>query len=384
MIQENFLLQIQEFAKSYNGRTPVYVYSKKIFVENYQKLYSAFATSLSHDFLIAYSIKSNANEFLVRSIVEQGSGVDCVSAGEILLALKCGCDPKKIVFAGVGKQDFEIELAINTGILQINAESKEEIEIINQISLRLGKKCPVSIRVNPHIDENANYTHDKITTGKRGIKFGIDIDDIPDLSQFKNIDFVGFSCHIGSQITDIAFFEKSFVRLKELILKYKIKTLDLGGGIGVKYQHGQDVILISEYAKLVQDVFCDISSDIKIIFEPGRIISASSGVLLSKVLYVKETKHKKFLILDSGFNDLIRPAMYDSYHEIIPCFEGTNEMETYDIVGPVCESSDIFAKDRKMGKCKRGEFVLLLTAGAYGRVLSSCYNQRDLPFEVIL
>lgn len=395
---KNFLGKIKEIE---DLQTPAYIYSRDILRCNFLEFSNTVTEILmNYNVLTAYSIKSNAYNGLVRELISLGSGIDCVSGGEIEIALQNGAKPEKIVFAGVGKLDWEIELALQKDILQINAESKEELLVINEIATKLGKIARVSLRVNPHVAEiDESYTNAKISTGKKGNKFGIDIDSLNDVIKIAkscpNLQIFGIACHIGSQILDISFFKRAFFKIKDLVINLAksgthLQTIDFGGGIGIKY-HATDVpINTSDYARVVKDVMDEIALQTghkpQIIFEPGRTISASCGILISKVLYVKRTDHKNFLIIDAGMNDLIRPAMYEAYHEIIPfkIQSPTRETEVYDIVGPICETGDIFSANCAMPKMERGDMVAILNAGAYGSVMSSTYNARKPAQEIMI
>ncbi len=362
--------------------TPRYVYSSKQAVNNYNNFKKHLGNIQS---LIAFSVKSCNNHDIVSALINKGSGIDCVSLGEMKLAIKLGCNTEKIVLAGVGKTDEEILFAIENNILQINVESKEEMLVIQEIAQNIGKKVHIALRVNPHLKVES-YTHEKITTGKIGNKFGIDITDIPQtldvLRQCQNLTFNGFSCHIGSQILDASLFENAFEILTKLIQEIEDKgfvfqTIDFGGGIGVQYSSTDDTFHYERYTDAIKKCLNSIKSKPLAIFEPGRLISYNCAILVSKVLYVKETSHTKFLTIDAGMHNLIRPAMYGSFHEIVPVVIDNNKpKEVYTVVGPICESSDIFVKNYTMQKLKRGDCVAILNAGAYGEVMSSNYNIR--------
>ena len=299
-------------------------------------------------------------------------------------AMFCGCESVKIVLAGIGKTDDEITFAIENAILQINIESIEEMQVIQEIAGNLSKKVRVALRVNPHLKVE-KYTHEKITTGKVGNKFGIDITDIPlslDILQTcENLEFVGFSCHIGSQILDVSMFENAFEILTNLIIEtqergFEFKTVDFGGGFGIQYKATDALFDYTQYCSIVRQCLSKIGGNVLAIFEPGRSISGNAGILISKVLYIKQTSHTKFAIIDAGMNNLIRPAMYEAFHEIIPLEKNRENEKVYTIVGPICESSDVFVKNYLMQELQRGDFVAILNAGAYGEVMSSHYNLR--------
>lgn len=362
--------------------TPQYLYSNNQAVSNLHHYQNIFY-NINH--LVAFSIKSCNSRQIVSSLIQNGSGIDCVSLGEMKLAMECGCVPSKIVLAGVGKTDEEISFAIQNGILQINVESTEEMLVIQEIAESLGRTVNIALRVNPHLKVE-NYTHEKITTGKIGNKFGIDISDIPHtlqkLTQCKRLHFNGFSCHIGSQILDVSLFENAFEILSDLICEterkgFEFQTIDFGGGIGIQYHTSDAKLNYAAYKNAVEKCLSSIKSKPLSIFEPGRSISANAGILIAKVLYIKETSHTKFAIIDAGMHNLIRPAMYGSFHEIVHTKPDTQKpQETYTIVGPICESSDIFAKNYQMQTLQRGDTVAILNAGAYGEVMSSQYNLR--------
>jgi diaminopimelate decarboxylase len=309
--------------------------------------------------------------------------------------LSIGFPAEKLVFAGIGKEEEELEFAIKNNILQINVESKEELFTIQAIAEKLNKKVDVALRINPNLEESIEYTNKKITTGKKENKFGIDVEEFDEttnvLKNCPNVNLIGLTCHVGSQILDLSIFETGFKTIANLTQNlisqgFKIKTINLGGGVGISYSESEVAPNLSQYSRLAFESVKNIPNlgDVKIIFEPGRIISGSSGILLAKVILVKETRHKKFLILNAGMNDLIRPSMYDSFHEIIPLDENSNKLETYDVVGPVCESGDVFVKNYQMPEVKKGDFIIIKNAGAYGFVMSSSYNQRKLPSEIVL
>ncbi len=363
-------------------QTPCYIYSQEQAIKNFHSLTTTLGDIKK---LVAFSIKSCHNSTLVQTLIKNGAGIDCVSLGEMKLAIELGCLPQNIVLAGIGKTDEEIIYAIQQNILQINVESKEEMLIIDHLAGKLGKNARIALRVNPHLKVE-NYTHDKITTGKIGNKFGIDITDIPHtldiLKNCKNLSFNGFACHIGSQILDASLFDVAFTILTDLIQKteskgFEFKTVDFGGGIGVQYSSSDQQFNYNTYKNAIKKCLSSIKSKPLAIFEPGRVISANAGILLTKVLYIKETSHTKFAIIDAGMQNLIRPAMYDSFHEIIPLqIDNTKPKEIYTIVGPICESSDIFLQNYEMQKLERGDIVAILNAGAYGEVMSSNYNIR--------
>jgi len=372
--------------------TPLYVYSKNMIVEKYQSIDHAFAP-VKH--VVCYAAKANSNFQILKLMASLGSGGDVVSGGELFLFLKAGIPAHKIVYAGVGKTDEEIKFGIQSGILAFNVESIPELEIINAIAQSLGKKAPVAIRVNPDIDIHG---HPYISTGKSINKFGIDLNQA--LEVFKQahsmagIDVVGVHCHIGSQILNLEYYVASAKKLFNFVNQLKdagisVQHVDIGGGLGVHYPD-----LISEYAEpaaeavphpddLAQKVI-DVLSPLhcEILFEPGRSIIAEAGALITRVLYVKESRDKKFIVVDAGMNDLIRPSLYGAHHQIVPLRHNSSAREMADVVGPICETGDFLAKERMLPPVKRGDLLAVMSAGAYGYSLSSNYNTRPRPAEV--
>jgi len=364
--------------------TPVYIYSAKTIRRHYKVFEKSFSNI---DHLICYSVKANSNIAIISLLKQLGSGADIVSAGELKRALKAGIDPKKIVFSGVGKTPEEIEFALRADILMFNVESLEELETLGEIAKKLEKKAPFALRINPDIDPQ---THPYIATGIKRSKFGIPeefvIEAYKKAKENPYLYPIGIDAHIGSQITSISPFVSALSRLKkiweELInLGFELKYLDIGGGLGIVYEN-EEPPLPQEYA----DAIIKEGKDLKatIILEPGRVIVGNAGILVTKVLYTKENILKKFVIVDAAMNDLIRPAFYQAYHKIIPVEEKYEEFEVVDVVGPICESSDFFAKERKLPKVKKGDFLAIMSAGAYGFVMSSNYNSRPRPPEVLV
>jgi len=364
--------------------TPVYIYSAKTIRRHYKVFEKSFSNI---DHLICYSVKANSNIAIISLLKQLGSGADIVSAGELKRALKAGIDPKKIVFSGVGKTPEEIEFALLADILMFNVESLEELETLGEIAKKLEKKAPFALRINPDIDPQ---THPYIATGLKRSKFGIPeefvIEAYKKAKESPYLYPIGIDAHIGSQITSISPFVSALSRLKkiweELInLGFELKYLDIGGGLGIVYKN-EEPPLPQEYA----DAIIKEGKDLKatIILEPGRVIVGNAGILVTKVLYTKENILKKFVIVDAAMNDLIRPAFYQAYHKIIPVEEKYEEFEVVDVVGPICESSDFFAKERKLPKVKKGDFLAIMSAGAYGFVMSSNYNSRPRPPEVLV
>ena len=363
--------------------TPFYLYSHKTLVRHFKAFDSAFE-KVRH--LVCYSVKANSNLVLLRIFVKLGAGLDVVSGGELFRALKSGVDPKKVVFSGVGKTEEEIEYALNSGILMLNAESSQELARIDEIAGRLGTRAPVAIRVNPDIDPK---THPYIATGLRENKFGIDFNLSMKEYIFANglphIEIIGVDCHIGSQLIELQPFVEALRRVKELIhvlgqRGIGIQYLDLGGGLGITYKD-EVPPHPTEYANAIVEEVSDL--DYTLIFEPGRVIVGNAGILVSRVLYTKETGEKNFVIIDAGMNDLIRPSLYGSFQGILPVAKGEEEEIVADVVGPICESGDFIAKDRRMPKFKPGDLMAVMSAGAYGFSMSSNYNARPKVCEVL-
>ena len=369
--------------------TPAYVYSLATLKRHYQVFDQAFAT-VPH--IVCFSVKANSNLALLRAFAKQGSGFDIVSGGELFRALKAGGDPKKIVFSGVGKKKEEIEYALNTGILMFNVESDEELGALNEIAGGVGKKAPISLRVNPDVDPQ---THPYISTGMKKAKFGVDIkkslETYKKAVSLKNIDVVGVDCHIGSQLTSVTPFVDALAKVREYLDRVlagemkkegaQIRYLDLGGGLGINY-HDETPPLPEEYARAIIQGLEGL--DITLILEPGRVIVGNAGLLLTEVQYIKETETKKFVIVDGGMNALIRPALYGSYQAIRPVVETGAEKVVADVVGPICESGDFFAKDREIARPRRGDLLAVMSAGAYGFTMASNYNSHPKPPEVLV
>jgi diaminopimelate decarboxylase len=369
--------------------TPAYVYSLATLKRHFRVFDQAFA-KVPH--IVCFSVKANSNLALLRAFAKQGSGFDIVSGGELFRALKAGGDPKKIVFSGVGKKKHEIEYALNTGILMFNVESDEELTALNEIAAGVGKKAPISLRVNPDVDPQ---THPYISTGMKKAKFGVDIKK--SLETYKkalalpNIDVVGVDCHIGSQLTSLTPFVDALAKVREYLDRVlagemekegaQIRYLDLGGGLGINY-HDETPPLPDEYAKAIVEGLEGLA--VTLILEPGRVIVGNAGILLTEVQYLKETDTKKFVIVDAGMNDLIRPALYGSYQAIRPIVESKAEPIIADVVGPICESGDFFAKDREIARPRRNDLLAIMSAGAYGFTMASNYNSHPKPPEVLV
>ena len=367
-------------------QTPFYLYSERQIRSQMRAFTEAAARHLPF-FTVCFALKSNANLSVIRLIASMGGGADIVSGGELLLALKAGIAPEKIVFSGVGKTREELTLAVEKGIGQINLESAEEADMLEEIALKAGKKVRVAVRVNPDVDA---HTHQKITTGKKENKFGVAWESARPLyrrlAQSEVLLPVGLDVHVGSQLLETEPFAAAFDRAAGIVEALKadgirLETIDVGGGLGVAYRESDAPCSVDAYMKTVADRLG--KTGCRIIFEPGRFLIAPAGVLVSRVVRVKHTPEKDFLVLDAGMNDLIRPAIYDAYHGVKPVKEG-KAVKAYDVVGPVCESSDVFGKGRMLPEMKAGDPVVLETAGAYGSSMGSNYNFRPLCAEVLV
>ena len=378
--------------------TPLYVYSQRTLTEHYRRLDQAMA---GVDHLVCFAVKSNSNQSVLRVLSELGSGFDIVSAGELQRVIAAGGDPRKCIFAGVGKTEKEIEFALKKGVYAFNAESEPELERINRVAGRLGKTAPVSVRVNPDV---AAGTHKKITTGTYENKFGIAFEAIEGVyaraSRLKHLRLRGIQMHIGSQITAVSPFEKAVGKMLPLAARLKAKHglefFSIGGGLGIVYEpalasgasewwklpKAKNILTPQKYAERLVPVLKGLG--LRVLMEPGRFISGNSGILISRVEYVKQTGHKHFLIVDAAMNDLIRPAFYDAYHEIVPLTRRNGTLIESDVVGPICESGDFFCHDRPLPKLGEGDYLALMSAGAYGSVMSCNYNTRALAAEVLV
>jgi len=366
--------------------TPFYCYSNNHIVDQYSK----FSKSLEKiDHKIFYAVKSNSNQSIIKILANLGSGMDVVSGGELNRALKAGVKGSDIIYSGVGKTDEEISYAIDSKVSCLNVESESELHTINQIATEKKIRTNISIRVNPDVDAE---THVKITTGKAENKFGIEFNDSARIykvaSTLKNINITGVSIHIGSQITNLEPFRKAFLIIRDLVSELRnnghtIDHIDLGGGLGIDYHENETPPSVNEYGKLVSSIFEKI--DAQIYLEPGRFIIGNSGLLVTKVINVKTTPQKSFIIVDAGMNDFIRPTLYGAYHEVLPIINnlGTSN-KRYDIVGPICETGDFFAKNRKMNFVKKGSLIAIKSVGAYGAVQSSNYNSRPIAAEILV
>jgi len=364
--------------------TPLYLYSYHTLVRHFTVFDKAFH-GIPH--LVCFSAKANSNLALLRLFINLGGGVDVVSGGELYRAIKAGADPQKIVFSGVGKRVDEIEYALKTGILMFNVESSQELSVINEVAGRFGKKAHIAIRVNPDIDPK---THPYISTGLKQNKFGIDILRAPMAyrlaSQLPNLKIVGIDCHIGSQLIQVEPIIEALRKLKQLVENLRkegmeIQYLDLGGGLGITYEDEEPPHPMEYASNILEEIK---GFGCTLILEPGRVIVGNAGILVTKVLYTKENEEKRFVIVDAGMNDLVRPSYYGSYHQILPVRKEGREEIVADVVGPICESSDFLAKGRKMLKVNPGEMIAVMSAGAYGFSMSTNYNSRPRVAEVIV
>ena len=368
--------------------TPAYVYSTATLTRHF-RLFDEALDWGPH--LVCYAMKAASNQAILKTLAALGAGMDVVSGGEYARAKAAGLPGDKIVFAGVGKTEAEIAQALEGGIRQFNVESEPEMEAISRVASAVGREAPITIRVNPDVDAK---THAKIATGKSENKFGIPISKAREAyalaARLPGIKVVGIDVHIGSQLTDLAPFEAAYRKVAELTETlraegHEITRLDLGGGLGIPYARSNEAPpLPTDYGALIQRTVGHLGCEIEI--EPGRLVAGNAGILLSRVIYVKEGEGRRFLILDAAMNDLIRPAMYDAWHDIVPVIEPAPgaEMTEYDIVGPVCESGDTFAKARPMPELVAGDLVAFRSAGAYGAVMASEYNTRPLVPEVLV
>jgi len=378
--------------------TPLYVYSQRTLTNHFQKLDAALAPL---DHLICYAVKANSNLAVLRALANLGSGFDIVSEGELGRVIAAGGSPKKCAFAGVGKTEREIEFALRRGIYSFNVESEPELERINRAAGRLKKTAPVAVRVNPNVDAG---THAKITTGTYENKFGIAFEQVETVyaraSRLKNLRLRGLQMHIGSQLTEVKPFElavrKVVPLVEKLAGKYPFEFFSIGGGLGIVYQpalasggpdwwqtpKAKNILTPAKYAATLVPLLKRLK--LRILIEPGRFIVGNAGILVTRIEYVKRTGRKNFVIVDAAMNDLIRPAFYDSYHEIVPLTRRNGPMISSDVVGPICESGDFFAKNRPSQKLGEGDCVALMSAGAYGFVMASNYNTRALAAEVLV
>ena len=363
--------------------TPAYIYSEQTLRRHIRVFDEAFE-SAPH--LICYAVKANSNINILRRFADWGTGFDIVSGGELFRVLRAGGSPEKVIFAGVGKTPEEIRYALDADILFFNVESSAEMELIQRIAGDAGKRARISIRANPDVDPR---THPYISTGMQKHKFGVSLPEARELYRntrgLANIEVVGVQCHLGSQITEMGPFEEALRSLRQFVLELKsdgvaLKYLDFGGGLGISYNH-EEPPSPEVYARAVAKATKDLG--LTIVLEPGRVIVGNAGILLTRVLLKKNQGAKKFLVVDAGMNDLIRPALYGSHHQLWPIRDQA-EKETVDVVGPVCESADFFAKEREVAVLEPGELLAVMSAGAYGFSLSSNYNSRPRAAEVLV
>ncbi len=368
--------------------TPAYVYSKSGIIDNFNTVDQAIG---EYPHLICFALKANSNPDILRMMAEQGAGADVVSGGELKLALQAGFDPKRIVYAGVGKTDEEIRFAIESGILALNIESRQELDVTARIAAEVGQPAPIAIRINPDIDIEG---HPYLTTGKSANKFGVELEAAREAylwaAEQESLRIVGVHSHLGSMIKKSDPFGKSAETLIHFMLDLKkqgieFEHLDLGGGFGVDYEHPLDSPWLVQPKDVIQDVMSVVREvGCELLFEPGRSIVGPNGALLTRVLFKKETKGKRFAVVDAGMNDMIRPSLYGAYHAILPLSQDNRETERVDVVGPICESGDFIATDRDLMRLERGDVVAVMTAGAYGYTLASNYNTRPMAVEVMV
>jgi diaminopimelate decarboxylase len=371
--------------------TPVYVYSSATLERHFNVFQDAFKGLGVGEPLVAYAVKANSNLSVLSTLAAQGAGADTVSEGEVRRALAAGIPPSRIVFSGVGKTAAELAFAVQTGVCEINVESEPELDLLAEVAARLGKRQAIAIRVNPDVSAGG---HAKIATGKSENKFGVSFAEALRLyakaESLPSIHAAGVACHIGSQITDLTPMREAFAKMRGLVENlrqhgHKVERLDLGGGLGVPYFNQPTPPAPDAFAAMVAEVTQGLN--VQLAFEPGRMIAANAGVLVSEVIHVHERPEgRRFLVLDAGMNDLIRPAMYDAYHAISPLKEPAKDagLLTYDVVGPVCETGDTFTRDRDLPPLGAGDLVAFLSAGAYGAAMSSEYNSRPLVPEVLV
>ncbi len=368
--------------------TPFYVYSTAT-LERHFRLFDDALSGMDH--LVCYAMKAASNQSIIKTLAALGAGMDVVSGGEYLRAIRAGVPPDRIVFSGVGKTRAEMEMIVQGGVRQVNVESEPEMVLLDKVARAHGKKIPITIRVNPDVDAK---THAKIATGKSENKFGIPITKARDVyamaAKLEGLEIVGIDVHIGSQLTDLEPFGLAYRKVAELTQTLRadghdIRRLDLGGGLGIPYVRGNEAPpLPADYGALIKREVGHLGCEVEI--EPGRLIVGNAGLLVSSVIYVKEGAGRNFLILDAAMNDLIRPAMYDAHHDIVPVQEpkAGADYADFDVVGPVCETGDTFARNRALQRLEDGDLVAFRSAGAYGAVMASEYNSRPLIPEVLV
>jgi diaminopimelate decarboxylase len=366
--------------------TPSYVYSAGFFDEAYRRYEAAFA---DRDALICYAVKANPNLAVIAGFARLGAGADVVSEGELARALAAGVPPQRIVFSGVGKSRADLAAALQARILQFNVESEPELLALDEVARSLGLRAEIAIRVNPDVDAG---THDKIATGRKGDKFGIDIARAPDIYRLAanraGIKVAAIAVHIGSQLTSLEPYRAAFGQLRTLCQElrtagHEITRLDLGGGLGVTYRD-ETPPEVEAYAAIAKQATDGLGC--RLMLEPGRWLTANGGLLLTRILYVKEEGGRRFLVVDAAMNDLMRPALYDAYHAVLPVLEPPrgSPLGPVDVVGPICESTDIFARDRLLPPLEAGQLLAILSSGAYGASMASSYNSRPMPSEVLV
>lgn len=367
-----------------NVGTPSYVYSHATLRRHFLTFQKAFE-GVPH--LICFSAKSNSNLAVLKLFAGLGSGLDIVSGGELFRGLQAGIPPERIVYSGVGKREDEIEYALQSGVLMFSIESFQELELINHCAGRLKKRAPIALRVNPDVDPK---THPYISTGLKEHKFGLDTKSVVEAyksaAAFSHVEVIGVSCHIGSQVTEVAPFVDALQRVKELIttlesLGISISYLDLGGGLGITYDR-ESPPHPNEYGRAILEALGD--SPCTLILEPGRVIVGNAGILVTRVLYTKRGESKDFVIVDAAMNDLVRPSLYKAYHAIKPVVRNEKDTIRADVVGPICESADFLAKDREIPHVEAGDFLAVMSAGAYGFTMSSNYNSRPRAPEIMV
>jgi diaminopimelate decarboxylase len=367
--------------------TPFFCYSKAHITQQYTSLLHAFA-STSQEVEIFYAVKSNDVLSIIQTLGKLGAGCDATSSGEVYKCLKSGISPKQIIFSGVGKSKEDIQFAVESGVINFNVESIAELELLQLIAASSNKTISVMTRVNLDVDAN---THDKITTSRKGDKFGMDMDTIVQAKELifslKNIEWIGLAVHLGSQITDLSVYEQAFSKLAEftkslLSIGVDIQKIDFGGGLGIQYTD-EETIDITQYAKVISKVCKELK--VKAVIEPGRFLVGNSGLLVSQVLYVKKADDKELLVIDAGMNNLLRPALYEAVHHIASLKDnGAAPVTEYEVVGPLCESGDKIVSRCQLPTMKLGDYIAIKSAGAYGSVMSSNYNAKPMVAEYLI